>query len=112
MISLFWSSISVLRTFLGLLDVTIVSRVVFPDVLSCFFMVLHIFAYSNRCLTLSNISHRFVIRARVVDNVLNFSDLLFALAALDALCWITSVMVLLMVSMSSSSCNVSNRFLN
>ena len=37
---------------------------------------------------------------------------LIALATPDPLCWITSVMVSLMVSMPSSSYSVSNRFLN
>ena len=50
--------------------------------------------------------------AIVGDDILDFSGLLIALATLGVLCWIMSVMVSLMVSMSSSSCNVSNRFLN
>ena len=58
------------------------------------------------------ISCCFFIRARVGDEILDFCGLLIALATLDALCWIKSVMVSLMVSMSSSSCSVSNRFLN
>ena len=66
-------------------------------------MVLHISAYSTRCLMLqfSAISRRF-----------DFSCLFIALATLDALCWIMSEMVSLMVLRSSSSCSVSNRFLN
>ena len=55
---------------------------------------------------------RFVIRAHGVGDILNFCGLLIALAALDALCWIMSVIVSLMVSMSSGSCSVLNRFLN
>ena len=55
---------------------------------------------------------RFAIRARVGDDILDFSGLLVVLATLDALCWIMSVMVSPMVSMSSSSCSVWNRFLN
>ena len=89
--------------------------VVIPDVLSCFpFIVLHISAYSIHCLSspFSTISRRFVIRARVGDDILDFRGLLTAVATFDALCWIMSVMVSLMVSMSSSSCSVSNRFLN
>ena len=80
--------------------------------LAFFLMVLHIFAHSVRCLLspLSAISRRFFIRARVGDDVLDFCGLLIALAALDALCWIMSVMVSLMVSMLSSSCNVPNRY--
>ena len=76
-------------------------------------MVLHISAYSSRCLSSpsSIISRPFVIRARVGDDILDFSGLLIALAT-DALCWIMSVMVSLIVSMSSSSIRVSNRFLN
>ena len=53
-------------------------------------MVLHISAYSSR---------RFAIRARVNDDILDFSILL--IASLDALGWIISVMISLMVSMSS-----------
>ena len=77
-------------------------------------MVLHIYAYPIRCLLspLSAICHRFVTSARVGDDILDFSGLLIALATLDALCWIISVMVSLVVSTSSSSCSVSNRFLN
>ena len=44
-------------------------------------------------------SRRFNTRARVGDDILYFS---IALATLEALCWIKSVMVSLMVSMSSS----------
>ena len=77
-------------------------------------MVLHISAYSMRCLSspFPNISRRFVIRALVGDDILNFSDLLIALASLGALCWITSVMASLMVTMSPSSCSFWNLFLN
>ena len=72
-------------------------------------MVLCISAYSVRCLSspFSIISRRFIIRARVDDDILDFSGLLIGLATLDALCWIMAVMVSLMVSMSSSSCSVS-----
>ena len=82
--------------------------------LAFFLMVLHISAYSIRCLLSLNpaISRRFVVRARIGDDILDLCDLLIALATLDAPCWIMSVMVSLMVSMSSSSCRVSNRFLN
>ena len=77
-------------------------------------MVLHISVYSIRCLfsPFSAISRRFVIRARVGDDTLDLCGLLIALASLNALCWIMSEMVSLKVSMSSSSCSVSNRFLN
>ena len=70
--------------------------------------------YSIHCLSppFSTISRRFIIRARVGEDILNFSGLLIALVTLDALCWIMYVMVALMVSMSSSSCIVLNRFLN
>ena len=62
-------------------------------------MVLHISTYSIGCLSspFSTISRRFVFRARVGDDVLNFSGLLIALATLDALCWIMPVMVSLSV---------------
>ena len=82
--------------------------------LAFFLMVLHISAYSIRCLSLPfpTISCHFIIRACVWYDILNFSSLLIALATLDVLCWIMSVMVLLMVSMLSSSCSVPNQFLN
>ena len=82
--------------------------------LALFLMVLHISAYSNCCLSspFPNISRRFVIRALVGDDTLDFSGSLIALATLDALCWIMSVIVSLVVSLSSSYCSVSNRFLN
>ena len=53
-----------------------------------FLMVLHISAYSIRCLLspCPAISRRFVIRARVGDDILDFCGLLVALATLDALC--------------------------
>ena len=77
-------------------------------------MVLHISAYSILCLSspFSTMSRCFVIRAHVGDDILDSSGLLIALATLGVLCWIMSVVVSLMVSMSSSSCSVSNRFLN
>ena len=77
-------------------------------------MVLHISAYCIRCLSspFPTISRRFVIRARVVDDILDSCGLLIALATLDPLCRIAYVMVSLMVSMPSSSYSVSNRFLN
>ena len=77
-------------------------------------MVLHISAYPIRCLSspFFTTSRRFGIRARVGDDILDFSDLLIALATLDALCWIMCVMVSLMVSLSSNSCSDTNRFLN
>ena len=81
--------------------------------LAFFLIILHISAYSN-CYLVSpfpNISRRFVNSAFVCDDILDFSGLLIALATLDAFCWIMSVMVSLMVSMSSSFCSVSNRFL-
>ena len=60
----------------------------------------------------STISRRFLIRARFGDDILDFSGLLIALATLYALCWIMLVMVSVLVSMSSSYCSVSNRFLS
>ena len=82
--------------------------------LALFFMVLHISVYSIRCLSspFSTISRRFIIRARVGDDIIEFSGLLIVLATLDEFSWIMTLMVSLMVSMSSSSCSVSNRFLN
>ena len=50
-----------------------------------FLMVLHISAHSIRCLSpFSAISRRFVIRARVGDDILDVCDLLNTLATLDA----------------------------
>ena len=69
-------------------------------------------AFFVMVLPFSIISHRFVIRACVGDDIIDFSGLLIALATFDALCGIMSVVVSLVVSMSSSSCCVSNRFLN
>ena len=89
--------------------------VIFPDALSCFLFdgfAYFCILYSLFIVAVSTISHRFVIRARVGDDILNFSGLLIAIATLDARYWIMSVVVSLMVSMSSSSCSVSNRFLN
>ena len=82
--------------------------------LALFLMVLHNSAYSVRCLSspFSTISCRYIIRVRVGEDILDFSGLLIALATLDALCWIMSVMVSPMGLMSSSSCSVSNQFLN
>ena len=58
------------------------------------------------------LSHRFIIRARLSDDILDFSGLLTALATADALCWIMHVMVSLTVSMLYSISSVSNQFLN
>ena len=75
-----------------------------------FCLVLHISAYSIRCLLpqCPAIFRRFIIRSYAGDDILDVCGLLIALATFDVLCWIMSVMV----SMSSSSCRVSNRFLN
>ena len=79
-----------------------------------FFLVLHISVYSIRCLLspFPAISSRFVIRDRVGADILDLCGIVIALATLNALCWNMSVIFSLMVSMSSSSCSVSNRFLN
>ena len=55
--------------------------------LAFFLMVLHISVYSIRCLSspFSTISRRFVIRARVGDDILDFSGLLIVLATFDVL---------------------------
>ena len=107
-----WPSICVLRTFFRLFDAMIVSCMIswLYFMMSCFaffLMVLHISAYSIRCLL-----SPFPAISRIGDDILDLCGLLIALATLDAFCWIMSVMVSLMVSMSSSSCSVSNRFLN
>ena len=56
--------------------------------LTFFLMVLHISAYSIRYLMspFPAISHRFVIRARVGDDILDLCGLLIALATVDVLC--------------------------
>ena len=76
-------------------------------------MDLRISAYFIGCLSspYSTSSRRFAIRARVGNDILYFTGLLIALATLDALCWIMSVMISLIVSMPSCSCSFSNRFL-
>ena len=100
-ISLSWPSFCDLRTFFRLFDVMIVSRkiswlyfVMFSHGL--FLIILHISAYSLFCLLspFPSISRRFVIRVRVGDDILDF--------------WIMYLMISLKVSMSSSSCSVSN----
>ena len=107
-------SFSVLRLFGAMIVSLMISWLYFPmSCLAFFLMVLHISAYSIGCLSspFSTISRRFVIRACVGDDILDFNGLLIALATLDALCWTMSVMASLMVSMSSTSCSVSNRFI-
>ena len=82
--------------------------------LAFFLIALHISAYTIRCLssTFSTICCRFVIKARVGDDILYLTGLLIAIAALGPLYWIMFLMDSLMASMSSRSCSVSNRFLN
>ena len=118
-ISLSWPRICVLRIFFRLFDAMIFSRMIswlyfLMSSLVFFLMVLHIFAYSIRCLLspFPAISRRFVNRARVDDDILDLCGLLIELSTLDGLFWIMSMIVSLMVSMSSSSCSFSNRFLN
>ena len=116
LISLSWPSFCVLLIFLRLFDAMIVSRMIsrlyfLMSSHALFLMVLHISAYSVHGLSspFSTISRLFVIRDRVGDDILDFSYLLIALATLDALCWVVSVMVSLM---ASRSCSFSNRCLN
>ena len=114
-ITLSWPSFCVLRNFFRLFDVSYDLLVYFlMSSLVFILMVLHVSAYSIHCFSspFSTISRCFVNRARVGDDMLDFSGLLIALATLDALCWIMSVMVSLIMSMSSSPCRISNRFLN
>ena len=82
--------------------------------IAVFLMVLHISGYSiiYSLSLFPAISRRFVIRARVDDNILDFCCLLIAFDMLDALCWIMAVMASFTVSMSSNFCTVLNRFLN
>ena len=77
-------------------------------------MVFHICVFSILCLSspFPIISHRIVIRVRVGYDIVDCSCLLIVLATLDVVCWMTSMMVSLMVSMSSSSCSASSRFFN
>ena len=65
-------------------------------------MVLHISAYSIRCLLspFPTISRHFIIRALVGDNILEFSGLLIALASLDSLFIIVLVHVVSQISFS------------
>ena len=63
--------------------------------LAFFLMVLHISAYSIRCL-LSPFPasyRRVVIRARIDDAILDLCGLLVALDTLDVLCWIMFLML-------------------
>ena len=105
-VSLSCPSCCVLRSFLRLSDVTVVSRMMswlyfLVSSLAFFLMVLHISTYSNHCLSslLPTIFCRFIIRAYVCDDILDFSGSLIALATLDVLSWIMSMMVSLMMSL-------------
>ena len=85
--------------------------VVYPDVLSCFLFDDLAYLCVFQSLFIVSVFHHFrcfFIRARGGDDNLYFSGLLIALPTLDALCWIMSVMVSLIMSMSSSSCSVTN----
>ena len=102
-----------------LLDAMTVSRMIsclyfLMSSLAFFLIILDIYVYSIRCLLspIPAILRRFATRAVFVMIIIDFCGLLIALATIDALCWIMSVMVSLMVSMSSGSCSVSNRLLN
>ena len=112
-----WPSFCVLRTFLRLFDVTIVSRIIcrLYFLMSSLAFLLMVLAYSIRCLSCRFppflvVSSSWLVLVTI--SILDFSRLLIALSTLGALCWIMYVMFLLMVSMSSSSCSVSNRFIN
>ena len=107
---LYWPSVCVLVAFFRLFDAMNVSRMIsrlyfLVFSLDFFLIFLHISAYSSRCLSspIPTNSFRFVIRARVGDDILDFSGLSNALATFVALCWIKPVMFSRMVSMSSSS---------
>ena len=82
--------------------------------LDFFLMVWYISAYCIRCLVspFTASSRRFVIRAGVGDDILDFYCLVIVLATLDALCWIMAEMVSLMVSKASNYCSVADLFLN
>ena len=87
--SLSWPRFCVLRTFLGLFGAIIVSCVIsllyfLMSSIAFFLMVLHISAYSFRCLSspFLDISRRFLTRARVGDDIVEYSGLLIALPAL------------------------------
>ena len=76
--------------------------IVFLDVLFCFLLddLAYLWVlYSLFVVAIFTISHRFVIRARVCDDNLDFSGLVIALVIIVELCWIMSVMLSLMVSM-------------
>ena len=119
MISLSWPIFCVLLTFFRLFDAMIVPRMIswlyfLMSSLAFFLMVFHISAYSIRwlCSPFPAVSRRFVISTHIGDHILDLCGLLIVLATIGALCWIMSVMVSLMVSMSSSACSVQNRLLN
>ena len=89
--------------------------VAFPDVLPCFLLrgLAYIcVVYWLFIVAISSMYRRFVIRTRVSDNILDLYGLLIALATLDALYLIMSVMVSLVVLMSSTSCSASTRLVN
>ena len=105
-----WPSFCILLTILRLFDTMIISRTIsWLYLLLCSLCVgLAYFAHSINSLPLlfPAISCPFIIKARVVDNIFDICGLLRALATLNMLCWIMSVMISLMVSMLSSSCSV------
>ena len=81
--------------------------VVFTDVLFCFlFDGLAYVAHSITCLVLlfPTISRLFIIRAYVVEDIIDISRFSSALATLFA--WTKFVMISVTVAMSSNSCSV------
>ena len=84
----------------------------FLDVLSCFLFDGLAYFCVHYSLFIVAVPRRFSNRARVGDDSLDLCGLLIALPTIDAHCWLMLTMVSLMVSMSSSFCNVSNLFLN
>ena len=80
--------------------------VLFPDVLSCVLFDGLAYFCKLYLLFIVAVSHHvssFLQQGSCCDDILDFRVLLIALATLVELCWIKSVMVSLMVSMSSSS---------
>ena len=103
-INLFWPSFCILLRIFG---VMISSHMISwlnirMSSLGFCLMVLHISAYSIRCLSspFSTIFLRFIVRTRVGDDFNDFSDLLITLATLEALCCIMFVMVSLVAPSS------------
>ena len=91
--SLYWPIVCIRLTFLSLFDAKIVYRIFIVLVIRYFswwsFMFLRTI-FHCLCSPFSTSSRRFVIRARVSEDILDLSGLMIALATLVVLSWIRS----------------------